>query len=204
MCAPLRAHSAPRFPAADYASILDRRTVTATTYSGVPLAELSTVPRAATLTLLARRIDAELHPGAQIEDAVAGLRVDGGKRGQNSAPYGWQRDGKRIACKGAQLTWDKSKRYWTLQFSNVKLAHGDVPAAFDELLLAAYTPRCVYLYRHDLRLGVSTAGKETAARGHQIAVRGPSGESDWAAAFACIQGKLDEGGCERLAVVQWD
>ena len=51
VCAPLRAHSAPRFPATDYAGILDRRTVTATTYSGVPLAELSAAPRAATLPL---------------------------------------------------------------------------------------------------------------------------------------------------------
>ena len=98
-CTPLRAYAAPRFAAADFASILDKRTVTAATYSGVPLAELAGVPRGKTLTWLARQIDAERHPGARIEDAVAGLSVDGGKRGQNKAPYSWQRDGKRIACR---------------------------------------------------------------------------------------------------------
>ena len=133
------------------------------TYSGVPLAELSGVPRGKTLTSLARQIDAERHLGAQIADAVAGVRVDGGKRAQVNAPYDWQRNGKRIACKSSQLTWDKSNRYWQLLFNNVKLAYGYAPAAFDELLLAAYTPRGVYLYRHDLRFGVTTHGKRTAA-----------------------------------------
>ena len=56
-------------------------------------------------------------------------------------------------------------QYWKLLFQDVKLAYGDAPAAFDELLLAVYTPRGVYLYRHDLRLGVSTRGKKTAAAG---------------------------------------
>ena len=32
--------TAPRFAASDFASILDKRTVTAVTYSGMPLAEL--------------------------------------------------------------------------------------------------------------------------------------------------------------------
>ena len=59
----------------------------------------------------------------------------------------WQRDGQRISCKGAQLTWEASRRYWSLMFNNVKLAYGDAAAAFDELLLAAYTPRGVYVYR---------------------------------------------------------
>ena len=98
-CTPLCALTAPRFAAADFSSILDKRTVTAVTFSGVPMAELSLASRSKTLTWLARQIDAERHPGARIEDAVAGLSVDGGKRGQNKAPYSWQRDGKRIACR---------------------------------------------------------------------------------------------------------
>ena len=179
---PCRALTARRFAAADFSSILDKRTVTAVTYSGVPLAELSSTPRGKTLTWLARQIDAKRHPGAQIEDAVAGVRVNGAKRGQSSTPYDWQRDGKRIACKSAQLNWDQTSRRWRLQFSNVKLAFGDAPAAFDELLLAAYTPRGVYLYRHDLRLGVSTRGKSTAATGHYIKLYGPQHEEDCDAA----------------------
>ena len=102
-----------------------------------------------------------------------------------------------------QLKWDKPNRCWWLQFSSVKLAYGDAPAAFDELLLAAYTPRGVYVYRHDLQLGVSTQGKETTARGHTIVLVGPKYEEDCDAALKAILAKLEDGGCECVAVVPW-
>ena len=42
-------------------------------------------------------------------------------------------------------------QYWVLHFSGVKLAYGDAPLAFVELLLATYTPHGVYVSRHNLR-----------------------------------------------------
>ena len=150
-----RSHAAPRgvrrrpgpymalrtFSAAEYASILERRSVTATTFANLPLAEMPGAPRGRLLTTLAREVDAALHPGALFEEAEAGRDVNGKRRGQNMAPYDWQRDGQRVACKSSQLVWDTSRRRWKLQFKNVKLGGEGTEAAFDELLLAAYTPR---------------------------------------------------------------
>ena len=45
-----------------------------------------------------------------IEEAVAGERVDGKRRGQIQAEYDWQRDGQRVACKSAQLLWDLTSK----------------------------------------------------------------------------------------------
>ena len=121
------------------------------------------------------------------------------------APYDWQRDGRRVACKSAQLKWDTSRRYWKLQFRDVKLGGEGTEAAFDELLLAAYTPRGIYLYRHDGRLGVSTSGKATAATGRNIKVLGPYDEADWASALdEAVLPKLEERGCDCLAFIAFD
>ena len=192
----------PRFEAAEFSELLGRRTVTAEAYEGVPLAELSAVPRANVLTSLARGLDTSLHPHARIEDAVAGTRVDGGRRGQNMAPYDWRRDGVRVACKSAQLQWSAGTRRWMVGFQRIKPSGAE--GAFDELLLALYTPRGVHVYRHDLRLGMSTAGKSTQADGRRIHVYGPRDEGSWHSALdGAILPKLDESGCERVAEVRW-
>ena len=183
-------------PAAAFASELAYRTVTASTFAGAPLASHDTVTRGKVLTGYARRCDADEHPGAVIEDAVAGEDVNGNRRGQNKAAYDWQRDGRRVACKSAQLRWDDSSQLWKLQFQNIKLD------ACDELLLAAYTPEGVHLFQHDGRAGLSTHGKSTAATGKQIVFYGPRSEADWRKALAAILGKMDDG-CERLAFVPW-
>ena len=92
-----------------------------------------------------------------------------------------------------------------LQFRNVKLATaGGRDAAFDELLLAAYTPEGVHLFRHDLQAGVSTHGVSTAATGMQITFLGPKYESGWRVALGEIVGKMQDKGCRPLAFVPWD
>ena len=193
------------FSAAEYASILERRSVTATTFANLPLAEMPGALRGRLLTSLAREVDAALHPGALLEEAEAGWSVNGTRRGQNMAPYDWQRDGQRVACKSSQLKWDTCGRCWKLLFRNVKLGGKGTEAAFDELLLAAYTPRGIYLYRHDGRLGVSTNGKATAALGSNIQVYGPRDEADWASALdEAVLPKLDKRGCELLAFISFD
>ena len=62
-------------PAAAFASELAYRTVTASTFAGAPLASHDGVTRGKVLTGYARRCDADEHPGAVIEDAVAGEEV---------------------------------------------------------------------------------------------------------------------------------
>ena len=132
--------------------------------------------------------------------AEPGERVDGSKRAQNQAPYSWQRDGRRVACKSSQLQWDRSQERWKLLFADVKLPREDESeAAFDELLLAVYTPEGVHLFRHDQRTGVSTAGKRTAATGQQICFVGPEYEPNWRVALPVVLDKVGE----RLAFVSW-
>ena len=52
--------------------------------------------------------------------------------------------------------------------------------------------------------GKTTSGKQTAATGRQIQVVGPVKEPDWREALPVIMGKLQGGGCDRLAFVPWD
>ena len=97
-----------------------------------------------------------------------------------------------------------------LHFSNVKLAYQGEPAAFDELLLTAYTPRGVYVFRYDLdagrqlSVGVSTNGKLTPKTGHVIHFLGPANEGDWRVAFdETLLPKVEAQGWEILALVEW-
>ena len=109
-----------------------------------------------------------------------------------------------VACKSAGLKWDSSSVNWKLQFREVKLATaGERDAAFDELLLAVHTPEGVHLFRHDLRAGVATSGKSTAATGKQIQFVGPRNEPDWRVALGEILGKMADKGCRPLAFVPW-
>ena len=68
-----------------------------------------------------------------------------------------------------------------------------------------YTPRGIYVYRHDLSLGVSRAGKRTETAGFQIKLAGPRRELDWERALdGTMLPKLDASdGCDRLAFVRW-
>ena len=77
-------------PAAAFASELAYRTVTASTFAGAPLASHDAGTRGKVLTGYARRCDADEHPGAVIEDAVAGEDVNGRRLAQNQAAYDWQ------------------------------------------------------------------------------------------------------------------
>ena len=177
--------------------------VTASTFAGVPLAALASASRAQVLTEFARRCDAARHPDAAFADAEPGEDVNGNRRAQNQAPYDWQRDGRRVACKSAQLTWNRSNERWELFFAAIKLPRqSEREAAFDELLLAAYTPEGVHVFRHDQQTGVSTTGKSTAATGQQIRFVGPKHEPDWRVALPVILDKLGDAG-DRLAFVAW-
>ncbi|CAE8585313.1 unnamed protein product [Polarella glacialis] len=97
------------------------------------------------------------------------------------------------------MTWDKANRYWRFHFSEVKLKKEDAAASeFDELLLALYTPRGIYVYRHDLKHGLSAAGVKTAISGSGINVYGPTGGSNSSKALDAMLQKLDSSVCQRL------
>ena len=177
---------------------------TASAFEDVPLADCSAAVRGGVLSRLVRRLDESwLHAGATFEDAVAGEDVNGRRR-KNKAEYDWQRDGRRVACKSAGLGWDSNNERWRLLFSNVKLATaGEHAAPFDELMLCAYAPDGVHVFRHDLRAGVSTNGVRTASRGMQVVFVGPTNEPDWRVALGEILSKVEAKGCRPLAFVPW-
>lgn len=192
-------------PASAFERELAHRSVTSATFVGVPLASQATVTRGKVLTAFARRVDADLHPGAVLEDAVLVARSDGKRRGVQSSSYDWSRDSRRVACKSSSLSWDASNNgRWVLSFQDIQLRRDGASAAFDELLLAAYTPRGVHLFRHDLRSGVTTKGKTTTATGKKIVFYGPRDEPDWRVALVDILGKMEDKGCKLLAFARFD
>ena len=191
-----------RLPAAEFVDVLSRRTFTATNYDGVPLATMASTTRGNVLKKLARGLDASRHPDASFHDPPIGLRIDGGRLGPNQATHDWQRDGRRIACKSSQLRWNG--RQWVMQVCKGKLTYGQNERAFDELHIALVTPRAVYVYRHDLQLGVTSSGKSTAVSGHQVQLYGPVHESSWQAALDVILARFDASECERLATITMD
>ena len=161
------------------------------------MAALASASRAKVLTEFARRCDAARHPDTAFADVEPGERVDGRRRAPHMAPYDWQRDGRRVACKSAQLKWNDRSERWVLLFQNIK------PEACDELLLAAYTPEGVHLFQHNRRAGLSTNGKSTAGTGKGVTFYGPRDEPDWRVALGEILEKVKAKGCRRLALVPW-
>ncbi|CAE8613489.1 unnamed protein product [Polarella glacialis] len=179
-----------------FKEILDYRTVTAKTYKGLPLADFSGQVRGTILKSFARQQDQKLNPGVEFQDAMAGLCVNGVQRGQSMAKYDWLRDGVRVKFKSSQLAWETD--HWRVQFACVKInrENPDLPY-FDDLLLAVYAPLGIFLYRHDLKLGLSTDGIRTDIYGCKIQVNGPC-RAPWPEALDVILEKMDGSGCTCL------
>lgn len=168
-------------------------------YSRTPLAEGSTAMRGLRIEAVARRVDKMLNPGARADEGNEQVWGHDSTKGGPARRCDWIRDGQRIECKSAQLSWDG--RSWKFAFQHVKLG-GVIESSFDELLLGLYTPAGLYIYKHDLKLGVSSAGLRTATYGCVIKLAGPHAESDWQKSLAAILEKLD-GCCDRLALIEW-
>eukprot|EP00933_Yihiella_yeosuensis_P069536 TRINITY_DN7617_c0_g1_i8.p1 TRINITY_DN7617_c0_g1~~TRINITY_DN7617_c0_g1_i8.p1 ORF type:complete len:413 (-),score=30.28 TRINITY_DN7617_c0_g1_i8:177-1415(-) len=165
-------------------------------FHGKPLADMSQSQRGYVIQGLVLHIDKLLHASSCFKPAVRGICVDGRPRPQHCAPYDWMRDGRRIECKSAKLLHVSRSQHWSFIFQNVKLC------SFDELLLALYTPVGIYIYRHDLKLGLSTTGVVLQSAGHNIVISSRSNTLDWKTALHYILAKLDSSGCERLALVE--
>ncbi|CAK0870986.1 unnamed protein product [Prorocentrum cordatum] len=183
-------------------TVLNRRDcVTRHVYSGVPLADLSSTQRGKTIEALARRVDEILHPGAQINPPHVDLSTsDVYRRASHQAEYDWHRDNIRVECKSAQLLWDAYYPRWRFSFAGVKMG---MPPIFDELQLGLYTPRGIYVYRHNLAFGLCSNGVATGPIGHSIQIYGPRWETCWFRALTVIFDKLGRSGCVRVAFVQW-
>ncbi|CAK0811699.1 unnamed protein product [Prorocentrum cordatum] len=177
-------------------------TRTADLYQGLPLAHLIPKSRGEVLAIAARSIIADLGHADRAADPVPGRCVNGRQRPQHQAEYDWLCNGRRIECKSSQLQFNRSCSSWLFQFHGVKLAlqAHRVQDAFDDLVLVLYSPCRIYIYRHDLTTGLSTAGIRTSSRGHSVTIRSAK-TLCWRTGLESILAKLDAGtnACERLA-----
>ena len=77
-------------------------------------------------------------------------------------------------------------------------------SSLEELYLGLYTPRGLYIYRHDLALGLTRAGRRTALQGYQVKLHGSKFEPSWQMALDdTILPRLDASECKCLAFVDW-
>jgi hypothetical protein len=152
-------------------------------YVGVPLADLSEKARGDVLENAVRRV-LEQRADEAATDAVAGATVAGRKRGRNQAPYDFDLSGRRVEVKSAQLRWETHRRRWEVAWQHIKSDE------HDDLYLALYTPSGVYIYLHNGVYGVSTDGKQQAAKGGKVQLYGPCSETSIAKATAAVCGKL--------------
>lgn len=153
-------------------------------YTHAPLAVLSGKTRGEILERVVRRHDElEGHPAGRFEDALAGLCVNGSKRGRARALYDYARDGVRVEVKSARLI--RRRDRWNVAFEGVK---GD---AHDELRLALYAPNGVRVFLHDGASGTTSSGVAQRHRGHSVQFYGPRGVLDWNEALAAIGAKME-------------
>lgn len=192
-------------PASEFDDILGKQTRAETAYTDSPLAALSPKTRGEVMATLARQVDTDLNPDARFTNPALGVCMGGKRRGWNNAEYDWMRDGCRVECKSAQLSWDTSLYRWKFTFANIKFACGRVRsvAAFDELILALSLPDAIHIYKHDLRLGITKQGKATEPHGDLVRLYGARGMYCWRSASDAILCKLRASSCAHLATVSF-
>eukprot|EP00933_Yihiella_yeosuensis_P017548 TRINITY_DN14625_c0_g1_i1.p1 TRINITY_DN14625_c0_g1~~TRINITY_DN14625_c0_g1_i1.p1 ORF type:complete len:253 (+),score=16.91 TRINITY_DN14625_c0_g1_i1:183-941(+) len=192
-------------PVAQVSHLLNHQANAEQIYSDHPIAFTAASKRGRLLEDFSRSIMADLYPNAIFEDAGKDAMAKGIRSGWTQAEYDWKQDGRRVECKSSMLSWQKPQKRWGFRAANVKLKWLSIrpQALFDDLILTLYTPAGFFVYSHDLKLGVSTQGKQTATLGHRIRLSGSKNVLCWAEALDGILNKLDSdtNDCYRIAHV---
>ena len=132
------------------------------------------------------------YPKAVIEDPVLGRCVNGPRRSRQSAVYDFSLNQRRVEVKGSQLRFLASVGRWEVTFRGVKVKHSGAAESdvFDELYLVLFSPRWLHLVKHDLRTGISRAGRETEYYGYKIALQAGRKGLSWEDALEQILNRL--------------
>ncbi|CAE7894339.1 unnamed protein product, partial [Symbiodinium microadriaticum] len=193
------------FPREEFQHILQDVGRVAAVYAGHPLSGMSPCKRGMFLKGLCKSVLTSASPHLQLEEPVPGTSVNGQRRSEQQASWDWTLGGRKVQCKTARLVWLATDRTWSVNFGAVKFAEAGTRtnASFDDLYLVLDAPDSVHILKHDLRTGVVRSGKQTAARGHRIVVRGKMGTVDWRPACETILQKLcvENGQCETIEQV---
>ena len=115
------------------------------------------------------------------QDALSNARcVNGTRRGPNQQLYDFRKGDIRVEVKSAQFKWDTSIGRWVAQWKNVKTDE------HDELQLVLYTPKTLFVFVHDGKWGLSTAGKATASGGKKVTIYGSRKEAVLETSLAAV------------------
>ncbi|CAE8660668.1 unnamed protein product, partial [Polarella glacialis] len=163
-------------------------------FNDVPLADMSCSQRGFIIQEVVQAVDAMINPTAVIQPGTPGTCINGRSRTHRNSICDWERNGRRVECKSGMLAFVAQHNSWKMQFKAIKINQN----VLDDLLLALYTPRGIYVYRHNLCFGISRTGKLLDTEGHQIQIYGKCGITDWSEALDTILEKLDSSGCQRL------
>ena len=121
-------------------------TTTFKVYRGLPLADVPEYTRDAVLTHLAHALDNELNPSADI----TAVEIDdtGANGGCAASEVDWLRGETRVLLRTSMLDYKGLKGGWRIYMCDLKIDPRN--PTFDELWLAIYTPKGVYIYQHDM------------------------------------------------------
>jgi len=150
--------------------ILTKTTQTAITYLGSPLSTLNTKTRGDILEKFARHVD-EMIMRLTTSDAI--------KNGKRTCEYDYLRNMTRVEVKSGQLCWNGSGKHWFVKFRDIK------PGLYDELCLVLYTPKALYIFKHD-SVGLTTNGKLSKVKGLYLNYNAPRNMIDWETALEYI------------------
>ena len=161
-------------------------------HSGHELSLRSLKCRGMILSEFCKKELARQHPKSKFEEPTRGTCCNGARRHATQVEYNFSRDGRKIKCKSAQMSWDNANKVWRLLFHGVKLPCPSVrdQAPFDDLYLIMFSPDSLHIIKHDLETGVRSAGKRTGSIGHQISVQGARGQECWQRARSQILDKF--------------
>eukprot|EP00933_Yihiella_yeosuensis_P042440 TRINITY_DN3700_c0_g3_i1.p1 TRINITY_DN3700_c0_g3~~TRINITY_DN3700_c0_g3_i1.p1 ORF type:complete len:410 (-),score=46.64 TRINITY_DN3700_c0_g3_i1:44-1273(-) len=179
-------------PLADW-RLLNELQRQATHLYDTPHSSMSISQRGIIIQDIVRHVDVMINPTSCFKDPKVGVCINGKPRSQHNALYDWARDGIRVECKSSVIHFVQSKRNWVVNFYRINLE------SFDELLIAICAPDGIYIYRHDLKLGLGRAGSS----GHQVQIYSKCFAPDAESALHDILAKLDASGCQRLAFVEF-
>lgn len=170
-------------------------TTTFKVYRGLPLADVPEYTRDAVLTHLAHALDNELNPSA----AISAVEIDdtGANGGCAASEVDWLRGETRVLLRTSMLDYKGLKGGWRIYMCDLKIDPRN--PTFDELWLAIYTPKGVYIYQHDMVTALKR-DKERASSYMKLAV--PGHVADWRRALDMLLPELKA--CKRLAMVPFD
>ena len=125
-------------------------------YNGHLLSRLNHHRRGLLLEKWARYVLQDKYPMSVLKDPQPGTRIDGRSRGLCHAEYDFLLDGRKIEIKSAMLSSNDGKDYF-VRFYRTNLQHlsSSSEPKYDDLYLVFFSPKHIFLLKHDLQTGIS-------------------------------------------------